>query len=101
MADFQDLIAGLYARIDPKPAGRMPSMWAVREALRQRGLRQPSSTRLYAWKDADKPKLPPVTRLLDLCDAAGLSAGERNAAVVEWALESRRLERSTGIVEEP
>lgn len=90
---FQDQIAGLYARIDKDAApGRLPSMWAIREQLRQLGRKQPSTTRLYAWKDADKPVLPPMPRLLDLCDAAGLTVAERNGLIVEWALESSRME---------
>lgn len=90
---FQDVIAGLYARIDPQPPGRAPSVWMVREKLRQAVLRQPSTTRLYAWISREKPVLIPITRFLDLLDVAALVGAERTALIVAWAEEAHRMER--------
>ena len=90
---FQDAVLALYARIAPPKLGKAVSMWGVREGLRLRGFKQPSTTRLWAWV-ADKPSLPPIARLLDLCDAAGSGDAERAAVVVWWAGEMRRAEQS-------
>ena len=89
---FQDAIRALYAKIAPPKLGKAVSMWSVREGLRLRGFKQPSTTRLWAWV-AEKPSLPPMARLLDLCDAAGSGNAERAAVVVWWAGEMRRLEQ--------
>ena len=92
---FQDAVLALYAKIAPPKLGKAVSMWAVREGLRLRGFKQPSTTRLWAWV-ADKPSLPPIARLLDLCDAAGSGNAERAAVVMWWAGEMRRLEQEKG-----
>ena len=90
---FQDAVLALYAKIAPPKPGRAVSMWGVREGLRLRGFKQPSTTRLWAWV-ADKPSLPPIARLLDLCDAAGSGNAERAAVVLWWAGEMRRVEQA-------
>ena len=90
---FSDVVAGLYARIDPQPPGRSPSVWRVREALRVARFKQPSAPRLYAWANREKPVMIPVCRLADLCDAAGMTVAERNALVLEWAEEARRVDK--------
>lgn len=95
MDKFSDQIAGLYARIDPQPDGRLSgNVVRVARALREHGHKVPHQTRLSAWKSNQRPSLIPINRLLDLCDVAGISDVARNTLIVRWANESRRLERA-------